>query len=214
VPVLGIAEAPGAASFAPIEEGQGVAIIGQRQRGGATWHLVQVPHRGAQLFGWIPDLVGGVPTLSPLQAVECRDASLGWIGSVDPPDRLRCWGGQRVSIQGWIIERATAEAYVGRPEWLASGATLAITVAIGPAIEGPALPIHFAPGVERPPLTPRDGPAPDLQVRITGHFDDQRAADCVHEPDMVRIPPLDVELSSYWCRQRLVVDRWELVAAE
>lgn len=212
---LRLSGTPGGQPFVELEEGRGVSIIGAAEHDGVRWWLVQVSHLGNDLFGWVPGLLRGTSTLLSLAPSECPDdPSLGSVGSIEPADRLRCWSDRRISFEGWVIAYPLpVEAYAGRPEWLASHPSLAITVAIGPAIDGPAIPFHLPPEMEPPPLTPRDGPAPDQQVRITGRFDDPRSTNCRHEPRAAGVPPLDAELSVLWCRQRFVIEDWMLVPA-
>jgi hypothetical protein len=210
---LRLSDAPAGQPFADVEEGQVIALLGATERDGVRWWLVQAPYRGSDLFGWVPDALDGISTLVSMAPGECPDPSLGFVEGAAPAERLRCWRGQRLTFDGWVTGWQITSAYVGRPPWLAANATLAITDAIGPAVNGPALPLHIPPGRDPPPLTPRDGPAPDTQVLITGHFDDSHSDECRHEPDIPGVMALDAAVSTYWCRQRFVVEDWELIPA-
>jgi len=194
-----------------VEEGKGVSVIEVQHVGDDTWYLVEFFGPGGDLFGWIPSEVSGRPTVARQDPAECSEPSLGWLGTLDPADRLRCWGNQQIELEGYLIARELADtAYTGTPQWLADEAAYALTLAIGPAVNGPALPVHFPEGVDVPHLTDREGSIADgVRIRLTGQLDYPDSFGCDRSPTSTSYPDLTDELGVLWCRQQFVVSEAE-----
>ncbi len=210
---LPLAATAGGEPFLDVEEGRGVTFIASREVDGSRWYLVQYLDALGYLFGWLPERSEAMSRLVRLAPAECREPTMGWVGSLEPADRLRCFGDQKLTIEGYVIEWGGSDpaTYLGTPEWLANEGEFALTLAIGPAVDGPVVPFHLTSELLIPPLTPRDGPIPAERVVLEGHFDDPRAVDCRHEAARLDAPPMDSTLSELWCRQQFVVESWHLV---
>ena len=212
-PALSASAVPGTNAFSPVDQGVAVHVIEARTTpSGSWWYLVQF-HRGpADLFGWVPADRDGSPTLRRLAPADCGDEpSVTWLAGLDPQDRLRCWGGQQLLIEGYLVEEAVAPTYVGQPEWLASESGYRLASIIAPAAMGGAIPVHFREGVALPPLSELDTSATAVRIRLIGRYDHPWAVQCERDPVDTALPELSGELNELWCRQQFVVGDVEIL---
>ena len=199
---------PGGGPFDVVEEGEWLEVIDLTSEDGEEWFLVQsVQGFGPDsIFGWIPAVIGEVPSVLPLEDRSCGTASVGGLPALAPNERLACWGNDELSLEGYLISVADGSTgeYVGRPAWLAGSRRYILVTAIGPAVDAVPFVVRFPPDVGTPPVSPSDGPEGTV-VQLTGHFDDPASATCQRHPTESDLPDLPHELDVLWCRQQFVV---------
>jgi hypothetical protein len=139
-----------------------------------------------------PRCVAGDPDLDLLEAL------LPW-------EQLACYGNRPITIEGTYGCGGCGGVYPGtfEPPWLASPLNFGFISVDANERIGP-LAMRFAP----------DGPEfPEAAsiLRVTGHFDDPAAADCVVEP--LR-GPVDQAVAQIYCREQFVVDSYEILGVD
>jgi hypothetical protein len=218
VPELSFHDRPGGDPFTDINPGSDVWVIDVVE----GWYLVQAQEAMSveHLFGFVPiaqpaeDGAGeSVATLTEAPVYDCDVPDAYFVLSLHPQRQLDCLGDEPVLLEGYVIETDPGinSPYAGEPAWLAEWPPLYVASAIGPAVEGIAVPIHLPPDWESPiPMSDREGHEGTL-LRVTGHLDDPASADCVRTPLFEPYPSVDDGLSELWCRQRFVVDSVEIV---
>lgn len=196
-----------ATPFATVSEGAGVSYLGQTALvGDVEWHLVQFIFtevgRREWMTGWVAGTIGPEGDLVPirLRGPRCQPGmDVTALAGRSPTDYLSCEGA--LSLDGYIVasDLAAPPIYTVRPAWLGMDEAYLLTISTrGGGGETGALDLQLPPG-ERLPV-----PLGTL-VRVTGHFDDPRAADCRRTPQRPRFPVEPPEVQTLWCRQRFVV---------
>ena len=216
VPELSFHDRPAGDPFTDVNPSSDVWVIEVVD----DWYLVQAPEElsAEHVFGWVPIAQGGsVPTLTEFAASDCQlDVNAFFVLSLHPQRQLECLGEQRVTIEGYAIDRSgdLRSPYAGEPAWLAQWPQLEVSSAIGPAVTGISVWIHVPPDLELDiPTSDREAHEGTL-LRIAGHLDDPASASCVRTRLVEPYPPVNDELSEQWCRQRFVVDSVEIVDPE
>lgn len=128
-------------------------------------------------------------------------------------ERLACFGPARITVDGNFACEDCSGGELGThaPEWLAGhgGGSLS-----DPSdVDRRPVPLFFPPGVA--------APEHDAFVRVTGHLDDPGARTCVMDPVVMLGDEADLlaadafaEVTVQLCRQRFVVDAFEVLSAE
>jgi hypothetical protein len=187
----------GGRTMTEIPAGQGVMVRGETVPG---WLRVEAPVANSieYVFGWLASQANGGPALTPLAAngANCPPLSTG-LGFFHPEVQRSCAGEETLELEGQITALPiTNRLFVGDPAWLAQVPGVAIA---GLGEMRGAIPIHLTPDLAA------SVSLGDL-VRMTGHFNDQRAATCRREPadpSLSQEPEAEQQL---WCSQRFVVD--------
>ncbi len=137
------------------------------------------------------------------------DPDLATLSNMTKWDRLACFGDRSLSVVGtYGRTRHAVGAQPGtyEPIWLAASEPadiLWVEWGIGP------LALHVAPdsGLAFPP----EGSI----VRVTGHFNDPASATCVVSAfDGEQVMALDPRTADLYCRERLVVDAFEVIGTD
>ena len=172
-----------------------IVTAGPRNVGGGTWYVLQ----------WSPELdtvqVGyfRVDDASLLASVElpCPETT-GGVLAMSAWDRLRCFGGVSVTVEGTVDHCQGGVVFV-EPAWLAY-ACWAVYDDTG------AMKIHAG------PASGITFPNERIRARMTGHFDDPAATTCVYsgDPDPAGGTPSASE-QVFLCREAFVVDTFEVL---
>ncbi|MDQ3691242.1 MAG: hypothetical protein M3406_14670 [Chloroflexota bacterium] len=208
IPVYAEPEAPEPFT---VLEGQNIYVRGHDESpDGADWQEVQLPYGVDWVFGWIPLDAPGVPPLEPFAEPPCPTPEEFAAGLLpDTPARPACMRDGLWSIGGYLIRAdQPGTAYEGEPAWLVGPPEYALTGAIGPAVTGWQLPLHFDPAlgveVDADWLSDREGPAgPRVTVSVrVRHEASDSCALTARDPDLADPMPLQ---AVDWCQQRVVV---------
>lgn len=161
-----------------------VALDGPVGNDGFNWYLLQVVGGGpgSELLGWAATPQSGDAWLIPSE-LECPAAppDLTAIMAMGPAAALYCSDGDDMTLEGYVVTGFGCNVMGNfEPMWLAHPCANMSFISPDPlgTIDRPAYLHYPAPGVTNPTLTFGD----DDIVRITGHYDDPAAADCVIEP--------------------------------
>jgi hypothetical protein len=147
----------------------------------------------------------GVPRL------ECPEPTLDKIVVLSELAMLACFGGQRLTLEGWIASCVPASDAIGATvAWSTRCHVFQFGYDPDVAPSPSGLPIYFDGDIGAEPSAER------RLSRIAGHFDDPRAATC---PDIVsdyREPPPGWEVYPpgwmvYRCRSLFIADHAELI---
>ncbi len=192
---LPFAESLGGPTVDTLASGTSVVIAaGPRVVGGATWYVLQwSPEPDTIQQGWFR-----VDDASLLALVEppCPETA-GGVLAMPAWDRLRCFGGVSVSVEG-MVGHCQGGVVFAEPAWLAY-ACWAVSDDTG------AMQLHAD------PASGITFPDESVRARITGHFDDSAAATCVHlgELDPATAPSTSEQV--FLCREAFVVDTFEIL---
>ena len=163
-------------------------------------------------FGWVAAAdKTGEPWIVPVEADCSADATVDTLADLPPELRLACFGDEPISLEGNVtcpdfgVPTPTPE-----PAWLTWGGCLMVPPDAPPydQLGGPqrVIAIHYPPDAER--LTGA--------LRISGHFDDARSAECKFfvptEEGDVYTQDLYHREQTLRCRASLVVDLAEPMA--
>jgi hypothetical protein len=144
--------------------------------------------------------------------VACPDeVNLATVSGLDPAGRLSCLGDQTLTFKGTFGCGGCGgvDTQVSSPEWLTAMEFHYIHEPT--SVDAGRLALHFPPD-----LTP---PEEDSFVEVVGHFDDPRASECriawlnIEDPDASPIP-IPVAEAIQYCRERFVVESFELLSVE
>jgi hypothetical protein len=141
---------------------------------------------------------------------RCPDTiDLTSVGGMPPGERLACLGGATIELLGTYGCSECGGMVHGsyEPEWLASRLEFGL-LSVAPETRFGPLAIHFPPEVAEPAI--------GSVIRVRGHFDDPRSADCrVAEiaPDQVgpaeSLVPVEQGSARLWCREKFVVESYD-----
>lgn len=169
--------------------------------------------------GWIAVAKGDVTYVRP-EPIRCPDViDLAQLSGMVPAEQLGCFGHATLVLQGtWGCPGCGgASPYQADPSWLAGPfdeayLSVDITTRFGPFF------LNFPPPLpDIPFLISENGIDAAPILRVVGHFDDARSADCrISGPGDLRVEgsPLvayDPKIAQLICRQRFVVDSFERV---
>jgi hypothetical protein len=169
--------------------------------------------------GWIAVAKGDVMYVKP-EPIRCPDVvDLAQLSGMVPAEQLGCFGKATLVVQGtWGCPGCGGSSpYQADPPWLAGPfddayLSVDITSRFGPFF------LNFPPPLpDIPFLSSENGIDAAPILRVVGHFDDARSADCrISGPRGFRVEdsPLvayDPKIAQLICRQRFVVDSFERV---
>jgi hypothetical protein len=191
---------------------------------GETWvraYVLYNPSSWPQdFYAWFPG--SALTAAAPAECQKQIGFSVQQLAAVSPPDRLRCWGGQEITLEAKTWFQRSQEAYEVDPAWYGNSSDRFARISlVDPADGSPRGPSEWAwmdaqlgPDVPAPPL--------DFLLRVTGHFDDSTAATCRRQarrpPDASASDPPDglpdesAADSQAWCRQQFVLTSWSTLA--
>jgi hypothetical protein len=192
----------------------GAMLFGPVSADGAIWYPASYardfeawPANVDRLSGWVAVEASGVGLVEPRPAAcPSERPTTGLLVAMVPWARVICYGDQELTLEGtwsfgFLIDEFGMVPWDGEPDWLAirpekiqvvtltlfeEGATDALNVVLGPAMEIPTL----------------EG----QMVLVTGHFDAGAADECVIRTGypLVEQPR---ESTQSWCREQFVVTR-------
>ena len=186
---------------------------------GFTWYPVgvlgvtempPVPHEPLEVSGTVGWVAGGDASGTFLELVDarCTDAepTLAVLQSLLPWEQLACYGNASLTIEGILGCGGCGSFIPGtfQPPWLAYPESLDF-LSVEPQDRIGPFALWFPPEVERPEAA--------SILRVTGHFDDPRAAEC----DMqLGDPPAAVDevTTLYSCRAKFVVESVEVLGTD
>lgn len=186
---------------------------------GFTWYPVgvlgvtempPVPHDPLDPSGTVGWVAGGDGSGTFLELVDarCTDAepTLAVLQSLLPWEQLACYGNASLTIEGILGCGGCGSFIPGtfQPPWLAYPESLDF-LSVEPLDRIGPFALWFPPEVERPEVA--------SILRVTGHFDDPRAAEC----DMqLGDPPAAVDevTTLYSCRAKFVVESVEVLGTD
>ena len=184
---------------------------------GLSWYPIQAlgttevppvdePIERTQTFGWVAagDESSAYLELVPARCVE-GDPDLDLLEDMLPWEQLACYGNRSITFEGTYGCGGCGGIYPGtfEPNWLASPLAFDL-ISVDPNERIGPFSVRFAPeGPERP--------EPASILRVTGHFDDPAAADCVVEP---LGGPVDETVAEIYCRSHFVVESFEVLGVD
>ena len=136
---------------------------------------------------------------------------LALLQSLTEWERLACYGDRSITIEGTLGCGGCGGVYAGtfEPAWLATPMNFEF-LSVEPQERIGPFRLRFAPdGPERPQ---EPGVAPIL--RVTGHFDDAAAADCVVATLGNGNEPINDTVAELYCRSQFVVDSYEILGTD
>lgn len=183
-------------------------------RNGELPPLPQDPRaRTDQLTGWFAALKGSAHYVEPLQARCPAAVDLRNLGAMLSAERLACFGNDSIKFEGtYGCAGCMAEIFGDfRPDWLANPNLVNLVSVVGTNPEELGMNLRLPPAISKHPA---DGSI----VRVLGHFDDPKSADCsvAMDPPWGDILPVPAP-SSYArlvCRQQFVVEKFEFLGID
>jgi hypothetical protein len=139
-------------------------------------------------------------------APRCTDGDpdLATLETMFEWERLACFGDRSITIEG-VFGCGGCGGYqpgIYEPSWLASPMSYDFLTVDPEGYVGPFV-LRFAPnGPERPEA--------GSIIRVTGHFDDAAAADCVVKPGVEKTT-IDPVVENLFCREKFVVESYEVI---
>jgi hypothetical protein len=135
------------------------------------------------------------------------------LAAMAPWDRLACVGGRKLTLEvtyGCGVCDALAVDGTFEPGWLASHVNPIMSV-LSPPGRVQAIDVSPVVAVVPPDATQLTPDHRGLVVRVTGHFNDPRAADCVIDPGASGEDggSVDDAAAEWYCRELFVVETWE-----
>lgn len=160
---------------------------------------------------WFVELV---PPTCPAAAPGTLD--IDHLVALSAYERVACLGSASLTVEGTFgcpFCDLLAHPYRTEPGWLADwGLELNILVpgwSTFPPFPG-SIVLAAPPGVR--PLEPSDRGA---ILRVTGHFNDPSATSCTIAPGPeAGTEPVSEEAAQWYCRERFVVESWEVIGAD
>ena len=154
-----------------------------------------------------------------LVAPECPDqvTDLASVVSMTPYERVACLGDRELTLEGTFgcpFCDSLLYPWSTEPAWLATW-QIHLDMLVPSWSPYPPFPGSIELAV------PPDGVdlGPDQRgaiVRVTGHFDDPRSVDCTITPGASAgtIEPVHDEAAEWYCRERFVVESWEVIGTD
>lgn len=175
-------------------------------------------------FAWLPVTASGRPVLEPRDVPPCPETlDLAGLAPLSPSDRLRCAGGDPMTLDARLVFASGYAAYDVDPAFFGGREDRTAVVGLADAdrvwglsadTSGPWMDAVVAPGVAVPPI--------DVDARVTGRFDHPAAAACRRTytapafdppaPPDAGMPPEVPADSAAWCRGRFVITGWTITA--
>jgi hypothetical protein len=213
-----------------------VLLIGHMQTfeaDGYTWYEIAVvsttgqlpplpeigPRKEPLLEGWVAVAKGDTPYVERLTPRCPKVADLWNIAAMFDGERLACFGNDTIELVAVVTcTGCFGEAPIqAEPFWLARPAVTTFGfLSVSPLSAGRVaiLDGHAAP---TGPAHPPDGTI----VRLRGHFDDEHARDCTiamplpgDTSDDPVLVPIDQASAELYCRQRFVVESYEVLGMD
>ena len=157
--------------------------------------------------------LAGALTLEP---VTCPDASgLAAVAGLSPWERLSCFGGRELVLEGSEIVGFAEMMAAGDPGWLNGKGELVIT----PGAGWPSLAVHVPPGSMRLDRPSFDTELAPYGLRVTGHFNDPASSECrgpqatIGDEGSQRLADADPTGAELLCRERFVLTGLEVLGA-
>lgn len=170
-----------------------------------------------RVVGWIA-AESASESFVELVVPQCPDSvsDLAAVVALTPYERVACFGDETLTLEGTYgcpFCDSLTQPYVTDPAWLAEW-TLYLDMLVPSWGEYPPFPGSIV--MATPPDVEPIGPDRRGSVlRVTGHFDDPRSADCsiTPEPAAGADPPHE-EAVEWYCRERFVVESWEAIGTD
>jgi hypothetical protein len=161
--------------------------------------------------GWIAIGSDVEAFATPVEPRCPSEAEFENVAAMLEAERLACFGGATIELDGTFTCPSCDGSVAGvyEPAWLASPTSAAL---LGPGgVSGPSLALQFVPDG---PAIPGEGSS----ISVRGHFDDPAASGCRLSLTMPGDPeatlsPVDTDSVVLLCRQRFVVESYEVNAA-
>lgn len=164
---------------------------------------------GTELAGWVASDDGSQAYLVPIAPRCPTTVDLLNVSGMLPAERLACFG-EPIVLEGTYGCSGCGGLSLGtyKPVWLAVPFEFDF-LSVNPADQLGPLALRFAP--DGPPR-----PAIGSILRVTVHVDDPRSTKCtMSEPDGVGgTVTIDVRTAMLFCRERLVVDTYEVLGVD
>lgn len=130
------------------------------------------------------------------------------LGRMTDWERLACFGDRPLTVEGTVTPGGGAARGTFEPRWLAFPAPGTVLVTDYPEQAGSL-------GLRVPPDSQLDTLVLWTIVRVTGHFNDSRSAGCsMTRFDGAQDVPIDPRAAQVVCRERFVVDAFEVIGTE
>lgn len=158
-------------------------------------------------------IAAGTPDETYVERVPARcpdEVTLEKFGRMRGPDFLACFGSRTIEVEGryrcTVADCLDRDPGTYEPAWLAHPLQVGLVVSVPPR---GSLTLRYPPEVT-------GEPPEEMLVRIRGHFDDPRAAECTmsdvypwarHGP----ATPIGAAVARELCRQRFVVEGFEIL---
>ena len=190
---------------AAVQPGQDLYVVSQTSDG--EWSRVEfdlLERAPPELtFGWVE-----TNAIAPVGGDPCGPRVDDWSTAAAPiAVRRECAAGRPLRLVGFLMtaERDSCDAsrlYRGDPAWLADGACIRLSTAVGPAVTGFTIDVHIHPDADVAVVLPE--PGIPVRVEVIGHFDDPASAECARRPLQPDVPDLVPGEHELWCRQQFV----------
>jgi hypothetical protein len=159
-------------------------------------------------YGWVAVASGDTEHLEllPPRCVE-GDPDLDTIISMTEWERLACFGNRSITLDG-IVGCGGCGGFIGgtfEPAWLANPMNYEF-LNVDPRVRIGPFALHYPMGIERIPTA--------SIVRVTGHFDDVAAAECLVAPGDPEPQPISDVLAELYCSEQFVVDGYEILGVD
>lgn len=178
-----------------VDLGSQVAVAGDYP----GWIRVEAPlHETREyVFGWLPAERDGAATLTLLSFGCPAQFTVGTLGGLHPEQMRQCAYGLEIELEGILRVEARTTIFTGAPQWLAEESPLVLST--DPTAAGPpgSMFIHLPLRVALP--------APEIPIRLRGHFDDPRSRACLRLSGDPAIPAEAPPEQILWCQQQFVV---------
>ena len=199
--------------------------LGPVQTGGFVWYLVLFqpgyhdwpvrPPGDPPLSGWVAAgsdteaFLALAPASCPMGEVDITT-----LYALTPWERLACIGDRQITVEGTYGCGECGGEAMGTftPDWLAHPIDFDV---LRPPFAQPVsvvenLVLRIAP--ELPQVAPEQAGS---ILRVTGHFNDPGAVDCVVAPGDPGQERVANDLAAEWyCREQFVVDAWEVIGTD
>ena len=208
---------------APGYVGWRVYVMSMHMIEGVEWYAIQWEEGPWQATSkWVPAIRDGRPTMAAVDpACPTGDIDLDAVARLTMAERLACFGSRELTLEHLIATPSDwggAQCFgadfnptpcpdAANVDWLEADATYVLWGERGPDGPGLPLPIWVEPSL--------DGTVPlDQRFRVTGHFDDDFALECRHDPTGSTIHnETAIQALVLGCRERFVVTGFEVTDA-
>jgi len=169
------------------------------------------------VIGFVASESGGQPLLELLEPRCPVTVDVTSLTAITPWERLACVGNQQLTLEGSYgcgVCDALAWSGTFEPTWLASyvNPIFQVLSPVGRVQQSGVDPIAlaFPPGISVPAEEDRAS-----IVRVTGHFNDPRAADCfIQVGEGQDVFTVDDAAAEWYCREQFVIDSWEVIGRD